>query len=112
LLVFLLLVGYVQALSARHATRGSGITKANFDLIVQGMTQEDVEHILGERGKGWISSGKMQGKAWITEEALIEVFFSRANGMVVTKHFSPLPKRSIFQRIITWLSAGHLFLVP
>ena len=43
---FTVLVG-LATLSLRPAAKGSGITKANFDLIVKGMTQEYVEEIFG-----------------------------------------------------------------
>jgi hypothetical protein len=46
-LAFVLLAGFLAASYPRPAAKGSGITKANFDLIVEGMTQEEVEKILG-----------------------------------------------------------------
>jgi hypothetical protein len=71
------------------------------------MTETEVEEILGKPGKGWHGSRSMIGKAWISDEGLIAVYFGRANGTVVSKEFTPFPRRSIFQRIIRWLSGGY-----
>src|SRR5713101_6739091 len=95
-LVVVLLAGFLAALSLRSAAKSSGITKANFDLIVEGMTQEDVEEIFGcppgdyTNGQA-ISFRCGMGVAGIRKEIWtgyggdIEVEFSTDDGKVVDK---------------------------
>jgi hypothetical protein len=47
LLAGLVLTVFLAGLSSPQKVTGLGITKANFDLIEYGMTQEDVEKIFG-----------------------------------------------------------------
>src|SRR6266849_7763249 len=83
------------------------IYRAKFDRIQNGMTEAEAEAVLGQPVKGWIGSKSIIGKAWISDEGLVEVYFGRANGRVVSKEFAPFPRQSIFQKIVTWISAGY-----
>lgn len=89
------------------------ITKANFDLIVEGMTQEDVEEIFGcppgDYTNGQATSMRcgigvrgIRKEIWTGLEGDIEVDFSRADGKVVHKYFAEtiiFPKPTWLDRI-------------
>jgi hypothetical protein len=97
-LAVVLLAGVLAALYSRPAAKGSGITKANFDRIVEGMSQEDVEEIFGcppgdytngqalsfRCGIGIIGIRK---KVWTGYGGDIEVNFRKEDGKVVDKFF-------------------------
>jgi len=98
-LAVVLLAGFLAAYP-RPAAKGSGITKANFDRIVEGMTQQDVEGIFGcppgNYTNGQAFSGismkyrmKYEGirrEFWTGYGGDIEVAFSKEDGKVVAKH--------------------------
>ena len=86
LLVGLLIAGLVGC-------SGSKITKENFDQIKLGMTQEEVQRILGPPTEASgieipVFSGTMS--KWARGNAVISVQF--VNGQVVAKEFSKPPK--------------------
>jgi hypothetical protein len=91
------LAAFLAALYPRPAAKGSGITKANFNLIVEGMTQEDVEEIFGcppgdyTNGDGLsfrcCGSSGIRREDWTGYEGDIDIEFSREDGKVVYKSF-------------------------
>ena len=96
-LAVLLLAGFLAVLRARPAGLSSGINKANFDLIEEGMTQKDVEEIFG-CPPGDYTNGQavpwrcglvvgMRQEFWIGYEGDIDVEFRKKDGTVVDKHF-------------------------
>jgi hypothetical protein len=113
LLVVVLLAGFLIALSARTQAKGSKITKANFDLIIEGMTQEAVEEVFacppGDYTNGealclrcGVSSPRVRKEIWTGYEGDIEVEFSRKDGKVVDKCFAKpeiFPNPTLLDRI-------------
>ncbi len=86
LLIGLIIVGLMGC-------AGSKITKENFDKIKLGMTQEEVQAILGPPTEASgieipIFSGTMS--KWVQGDTVITVQF--VNGKVVAKEFSKPPK--------------------
>ncbi|HEV3260192.1 MAG TPA: hypothetical protein VG013_25270 [Gemmataceae bacterium] len=85
----------------------ANISQASCDRIEPGMTEAEVEAIIGERGKGWIGTKSTKGKVWLdADSGILEVSFSRRKGRVVDKDFTPLPRRSLWQRIMRRLGLG------
>jgi hypothetical protein len=96
-LAVILLAGFLAALYPRPAS-GSGITKANFDLIVEGMTQVDVEEIFGcppgdyTNGQAFsfrcgVGVVGIRKDIWTGYGGDIEVNFRKEDGKVVDKFF-------------------------
>ena len=101
---------FLAAFSPRPAAKGSGITKANFDLIVKGMTQEEVEEIFacppGDYTNGQAFSARcgmespsFRKEIWTGYGGDIDIEFSRSDGKVVDKFF----KETSLWRKPTWL---------
>jgi hypothetical protein len=96
-LAVVLVAGFLAASYPRPAAKGSGITRANFDRIVEGMTQQDVEEIFGcppgdyTNGESisfrWHIRSYIRKKTWTGYEGDIDVQFSREDGKVVDKFF-------------------------
>jgi len=96
-LACLLLAGAVLLLTLGPQDK---ISQAACDRIQLGMTEDEVEGIVGERGKGWIGTQREKGKVWLDiDSGILEVGFSRRTGRVVSKAFTPLPRRSLWQRL-------------
>jgi hypothetical protein len=112
-LAVVLVAGFLAASYPRPAVKGSGITKANFDLIAEGMTQRDVEEIFGcppgDYTKGQAFSFRcgvgvvgIRKEIWTGYGGDTEVEFSRSDGKVVDKFFMETalwPKPTWFDRI-------------
>ena len=96
-LAVVLLAGLLAALYPRPDAKGSGITKVNFDRIVKGMPQEDVEEIFGcppgdyTNGESISFRGHIRSyirkETWTGYDGDIDVQFSREDGKVVDKFF-------------------------
>src|SRR6266568_1233520 len=89
-LAVVLLAGFLAASYPRPAPKGSGITKANFDLIVKGMTQEEVEEIFacppGDYTNGQAFSARcgmespsFRKESWTGYGGDIDIEFSRSD---------------------------------
>jgi hypothetical protein len=109
-LAVLLLAGFLAPLRARPAALSSGITKANFDLIVEGMTQQDVEEIFGcppgdyTNGEArslryGIAIISIRKETWTGYGGDIEVEFREDDGKVVDKFYM----ETKLWRKTTWL---------
>ncbi len=104
LLAGVVLTAWLSVLSSWQNVKGLGITKANFDLIVEGMTREDVEKIFGcppgdySNGQAMIGGNIKQAPPdWIGYGGTIWVQFSE-DGKVIQKQYR---ETYIFKR--TWL---------
>jgi hypothetical protein len=106
-LAIVLLAGFLSVW--RPAAKGSGINKANFDLIEEGMTQKEVEHIFGcppgdyTNGEALcfrplFSSDAIREEIWTGYDGDIDVEFSMKDGKVINKHYG---ETSIYRS--TWL---------
>ena len=76
-----------------------GVTKANFDLIENGMTEEEVELAFGESGRdiafnGW-KSWRSPNESW-TNIAFID-------GRVVNKEWVDRDRETAFDKLRRWL---------
>ncbi|SRR5260370_18863774 len=85
---------------------GGTITKANCDRIRTGMTEREVEEILGgpatetHRWPGDLDEARI--KIWSARDASILVYFD-ANGLVCHKNFGLIAPRPIWWQILHWL---------
>jgi len=95
LLVGVVLTGWLSALSSPQKASGLGITKANFDLIEVGMTQEDVEKIFGcspgcyttyANGVGIVTTSLSDLPNWTGDGGVIWVRFNEDN-IVISKRY-------------------------
>jgi hypothetical protein len=70
-----ILVALVLVLAAMAVLR-SGVQKANFALVKNGMTLEEVERVLGSRGEedGWRGVGF---RIWYAEDEFLSAYFGR-----------------------------------
>lgn len=77
----------------------SGVTKAKFNQILHGMTLEEVEGVLGERGKDddWRGAGFM---IWIADGGWVSVYFDRNRAHRITWRNSD---ETVLQKILRWL---------
>lgn len=128
LVAVVFLAALFPALTPRRAD-GSGITKANYDRIVKGMTQDDVEEILdcppGDYTNGEAISDKCgmpiigtRQFSWTGYAGDVDVRFSNKDGKVVNKNFMKtflIPKPTWLERIKNLLPKGvlpKLMLIP
>lgn len=79
------------------------ISQANCDKIQVGMTEEEVEAILGEPGSGWICTNRTKGKVWLHPDRgiLVVNFTWGPQPKVFSRTFTPLPERHVLQRFFT-----------
>lgn len=84
----------------------SGITKANFDRIESGMTQTEVETILGQPGEVTLR-GTVGSKSLLTlhfSPGDGTVTMTLVNGSVANKDYIPF-RETLFSEFLHWLQA-------
>jgi hypothetical protein len=85
---------------------GGPITKANCDRIQTGMTEREVEEILGRPATETLQWREEVDEAlikhWGASDASILVYFD-ANGLVYHKAFGLMAPRPIWWQILNWL---------
>ena len=88
----------------------SGITRENFDRILDGMTEAEVEAILGgpsgrytDRPMVVVMEGTMFRRWWIGNEGIvtIELTFDEPQ-RVAHKRFDPIPPETLAERCRRW----------
>ena len=94
------------------AGRSSGINRENFDRVNEGMTEAEVEAILGcppgnynLRPVTVFKSGRMFRRWWVSDDAIITISLSpdddtdvRRSWRVCHKDYQPVPLESLVQR--------------
>jgi hypothetical protein len=104
--IFLVAIILSAAFAVWLIIPGSPITEANCDRIQTGMTEREVEEILGgptTETLQWLAEDvdKALTKYWGASDAGIAVYFD-ADGRVFHKHFAVIAPRPVWWRILHW----------
>jgi hypothetical protein len=100
LLALVLMGGF----ATRWLRPSSPISQANCDRVKDGMSETDVEEILGgPAGNYQVPSGAWVRKLWIGRDGTAVVYFDQ-NDTVRHVHFTPaIPRESLLEKIRRWL---------